>query len=69
MDVTTIALGVTIILAQLGVCMAASRCTKITTPCFQLERTLPPDDATHDSQTTTTKTQATQSTQTPQQHQ
>jgi hypothetical protein len=37
-ELTTVALAVTIILAQLGICMAGSRCTHIKTPCFELDR-------------------------------
>lgn len=37
-ELTTIALAVTIILAQVGICMAGSRCTHIKTPCFELDR-------------------------------
>jgi len=38
-----LAIAVSILLANVGMCMAGSRCTKISTPCLQVERIVKKD--------------------------
>jgi len=36
--------AISLILAQIGICFAGSRCTKIETPCLSMTRKLPGED-------------------------
>jgi hypothetical protein len=39
-DMFNIAIAVSLMLSQVGICFAGSRCTKIKSPCFEVEREL-----------------------------
>ena len=39
-----IAIAVSLLLSNVGICMAGSRCTRIVTPCLELERQVDPDE-------------------------